>query len=147
MSTLKLKLDQDWLVEEFFDSTHLMGIITRVKDYQLCWHLNNTLRFNFRANNELEIKLCQKKKTFYFSVFEFTEPTTAVSHYIYNNHSKAAFLLPELKNIDFLWLIKGDYYQEKEVKALIEQIRSVETIQLVTLFNQEEIKNKKDLIF
>ncbi|HEY6082975.1 MAG TPA: IPExxxVDY family protein, partial [Chitinophagaceae bacterium] len=84
---------------------------------------------------------------FYFSVFEFTEPTTAVSHYIYNNHSKAAFLLPELKNIDFLWLIKGDYYQEKEVKALIEQIRSVENIQLVTLFNQEEIKNKKDLIF
>lgn len=144
---LKLKLDQDRLVEEFFESSHLIGMMAPAKDYQLCWQINNSVGVSFRVNNGLEIRLSQQKKNFYFTVFEYTEPTTSVSHFIYNNHSKAAFLLPELKNIDFLWLIRGDYYQDKEVKALVDQLRGVETIQLVTVLNIAEIKNRKNLIF
>ncbi|WP_217602771.1 IPExxxVDY family protein [Chitinophaga sp. GbtcB8] len=147
MSALKLKLDQDQLVEDFFDCTHLVGIVSAARDYQLCWQLNNQLFYHFRVNNSLEIKLTKHQRAFYFTVFEFQEPTKSVSHYLYNNHCKAEFLLPELKNIDYLWLIKGDYYQLQDVKRLTEELRRVELVQLVSLLDLKDIKNKVNLIF
>ena len=147
MSVLKLKLDQDQLLEDFFEATHLIGIVSSARDYQLFLQLNRDLHFNFRVNNSLEINLTKNQRAFYFSVFEFEEPTKSAAHYFYNNHCQAEFLLPELKNIDFLWLVKGDYYQLEDVKKLIEQLRQVELVQLVSLLDIREIKNKMNLIF
>jgi hypothetical protein len=147
MSALKLKLDQDQLVEDFFDSTHLVGMVSSARDYQLCWQINRQLHYQFRVNNSLEINLSKHQRSFYFTVFEFQEPTKSVAHYFYNNHCKAEFLLPELRHIDYLWLIKGDYYQLQDVKKLIEELRHVELVQLVSLLDLREIKNKVNLIF
>jgi len=147
MSILKLKLDQDQLVEDFFDSTHLIGIVSTARDYQVCWQINRHLFCDFRVNNSLEIRLTKSHRSFHFTVFEFLEPTNSVSHYLYNNHCQAEFLLPELKNIDYVWMVKGDYYQLQDVKKLIEQLRSVAVVQLVSLLDIREIKNKMNLIF
>ncbi|NML35921.1 IPExxxVDY family protein [Chitinophaga sp. G-6-1-13] len=147
MSILKLKLDQEQLVEDFFENTHLIGIASTARDYQLCWQINRQLYTNFRVNNLLEITLSKKNRSFHFTVMEFHEPTNSVSHYFYNNHCQAEFLLPELKNIHFLWMIKGDYYQADDVKKLLEQLRVVPLVQLVSLLDTREIKNKMNLIF
>ncbi|WP_143308186.1 IPExxxVDY family protein [Chitinophaga vietnamensis] len=147
MSILKLKLDQDQLVEDFFESSHLIGIVSSARDYQLCWHINKQLHTNFRANNSLEITLSKKTRSFHFTVFEFQEPTNSVSHYLYNNHCRAEFLLPELKHIHYLWLIKGDYYRPEDVKKLLEELRSVPPVQLVSLLDIRDIRNKMNLIF
>jgi hypothetical protein len=50
-------------------------------------------------------------------------------------------------HIDYLWLIKGDFYQLQDVKKLIEELRHVELVQLVSLLDLREIKNKMNLIF
>jgi hypothetical protein len=147
MSKAKLVLSNEQLEEAFFDSSWLIGIMAPAKDYQLCWNLNRALGFNFRANNELEICLESKQKKFYFTVFEFEEPTKTVWHYIFNNHYKAEFLLPELKNVDYIWMLKGDFYQQSEVRLLMDQIREVPSVQLVTLLKPDELKNKRNLIF
>lgn len=147
MSVLKLKLDQDQLVEDFFDSTHLIGIVSTARDYQVSWQINRHLFCDFRVNNSLEITLTKSHRSFHFTVFEFLEPTNSVSHYLYNNHCQAEFLLPELKNIDYVWMVKGDYYQLQDVKKLIEQLRGVAVVQLVSLLDIREIKNKMNLIF
>lgn len=147
MSVLKLKLDQDQLLEDFFESTHVIGIVSSARDYQLCWQVNNYMHLDFRVNNSLEINLSKNNRAFYFSVFEFEEPTKSSVHYLYNNHCQAEFLLPELKNVDYLWMVKGDYYQLDDVKKLIDQLRHVELVQLVSLLDIREIKNKMNLIF
>ena len=43
---MKLKLDMDDMAEEFLDDTRILGIVAPVKDYQLCWKLNQMLRFD-----------------------------------------------------------------------------------------------------
>ena len=147
MTILKLKLDQEQLVEDFFENTHLIGIASSARDYQLCWHVNRQLHTNFRVNNNLEITLSKRSRSFHFPVLEFLEPTNSVAHYFYNNHCQAEFLLPELKQIHFLWMIKGDYYQPHDVKKLLEELRIVPLVQLVSLLDIREIKNKMNLIF
>ena len=147
MSMVKMKLDSASLMGDFFDSTQIIGILSHLKDYQLCWHINHALNFDFRVNNDLEIYWMKNRKRIGFTVFEYSEPVKSVGHYLYNNHFQAEFLLPELKNIDYLWMIKGNYYGQEEVKSLVEQLRQVPEVQLVSVLTMEEIKHKENLIF
>jgi hypothetical protein len=144
---MKLKIDNDALAEEFFEASLLMGIVAPVKDYQFSWHLNQLLGFDFRLNNELEIKLTKKQRTYFFSVYEYVVPGITLSHYLYNNKFDGEYLLPEFKHLDFLWLIKGDLPENEEMKELMVAIRSVHAVQLVTEMTNEKIKNKQHLIF
>ncbi|RFS24025.1 IPExxxVDY family protein [Chitinophaga silvatica] len=147
MSVLKLKLDNDQLVEDFFDNTHLLGIASTSNDYQVCWHINRQLHTAFRINNSIEITLAKKNRSYHFPIYEFHEPTNSVAHYFFNNHCQAEYLLPELKQVQFLWMIKGDYYQQSDVKKLLDELRLVPLVQLVSLLDIKEIKNKMNLIF
>ena len=58
----KLTLDNKELTEMFFEDTRVLGIMSPVKDYQFCWHLNSTTGLDFRVNHELEIKVIRKKR-------------------------------------------------------------------------------------
>ncbi|RAJ10432.1 hypothetical protein LX64_00034 [Chitinophaga skermanii] len=147
MSVLKLKLDQDQLVEDFFDATYLVGLVSSARDFQLVWQINRELGYNFRVNNSLEVNLAKNNRQFFFTVYEFQEHTKSVSHYFYNNHCQAEFLLPDLKNIDYLWLVKGNYYQKSDIIKLVDQLRKLGLIQLVTIVETKELKHKMNLIF
>lgn len=144
---MKLKLDMDDMAEEFLDDTRIIGIVAPVKDYQLCWKLNQMLRFDFRNNNDIEIQLKRKNRTYYFSVFEYSEPNNALVHYLYNNGFDGEFLLPEFKHLDYLWLMKGDTVKEEFVSDLMNSLRTITGVQLVTEISHDKIKHKAHLIF
>src|ERR1035438_3073019 len=105
---MKLKLDTNDVIDNFFEDARLLGIVAPVKDYQFCRQLNNRLRFNFRINNQIEIQLAKKQRQYFFGVFECPELNGSLRHYLYNNQFDGEFLLPEFRHLDFLWLMKGD---------------------------------------
>jgi hypothetical protein len=144
---MKLKMDNDALAEEFFEQTHLLGIVAPVKDYQFCWHLNQELQMNFRLNNDIEIQLTKKQRKYFFSVYEYHEPNGSLTHYLYNNQHEGEYLLPEFKHLDFLWLLKGDLVKDEDVQSLQQSIKSIHAVQLVTELAGVKIKNKGHLIF
>jgi len=143
----KMVLDNKGLAEAFFSDTRLLGIMASVKDYQFCWHLNNNIGLDFRVNNEIEIKWLKKKRWYYFSVYEYEEPTRFLSHYVYNTQFDGEYLLPEFKHLDFLWLMKGDEVCDEALQETIQTIRSINSVQLVTELSVHQIKNKENLIF
>lgn len=142
----KLVLDTKELMEGFFEDTRLLGVMAPIKDYQFCWHLNNTIGLDFRIN-DIEIKLIKKKRDYFFSVYEYRVPTGSLEHYIYNNQFDGEYLLPEFKHFDFLWLMKGDEVNDESLQGLIKNIRAIPGVQLVTELTHEKIKNKEHLIF
>src|SRR5215813_10552711 len=144
---MKLVLDTKNLTEDFFEDTKLLGIMAPIKDYQLCWHLNSLLGMDFRINNEIEIQLTKKKRNYFFAVYEFSEPTGSLCHYLYNNRFDGEYLLPEFKHLDFLWLMKGDIVAENLLQETIAQIRSINDVQLVIELTNEKIRNKEHLVF
>ena len=145
--SMKLKIDNESLAQEFFEDAALLGIVAPVKDYQFCWQLNQVLGFNFRVNNDFEIQLTKKQRKYFFSIYEYAVPSTCLVHYLYNNQCDGEYLLPEFKHLDFLWLIKGDQMLPDEFKALMQSIRSLPGVQLVNEMTNEKIKNKQHLIF
>ena len=144
---MKLKIDNETIAQEFFEDTVLLGIVAPIKDYQFSWQLNQVLGFDFRLNNDFEIQLTKKDRRYFFSIYEFAVPSTSVIHYLYNNQFDGEYLLPEFKHLDFVWLIKGEFISSDELKALMQSIKSLAGVQLVSEMTNEKIRNKQHLIF
>jgi len=143
----KLKLDIEVMAEEFFENTRLAGIVAPVKDYQFCWLLNHHFRFNFRANPEVEIQLTKKKRQYFFTIYEFSEPNSSLKHYLYNNQHDGEYLLPEFKHLDFLWLMKGDVIDTTLFNEMLQSVKTIKEVQIISELSTDKIKNKGNLIF
>lgn len=144
---MKLRLDLDELAEEFFRDSRLVGVVAPIKDYQLCWQLNQLLSIDLRNNNDIEIQLKRKKRDYYFAVFQYNEPNNSLIHYVYNNQFDGEYLLPEFRHLDFLYLLKGDVVHEEFVHHLTESIKKINGVQLVMELAHDKIKNKCHMIF
>jgi len=144
---MKLTLNVEELTSEFFEDARLLGIVAPVKDYQFCWNVNNKLRFKFRSNNGIEIQLKKKTRTYFFAVFQYNEPNSSLSHYLYKNHFDGEYLLPEFKHLDYLWLLKGDVVDDNILHDLVNSLKMLNSVQLVTELTNEKIKHKGNLIF
>jgi hypothetical protein len=143
----KLSLNNHDLAEAFFDETRLLGIMAPVKDYQFCWQLNNLLGMDFRINNDIEIRLQKKKRDYFFTVFDYYEPTGSLAHYLYKNQFEGEYLLPEFKHLDFLWLMKDDWVSDADLQQRMNAIRSIAGVQLVIELLPEKVRHKEHLVF
>ena len=143
----KLLLNTKELTDDFFEETRLIGIMAPVKDYQFCWYINTSMGMDFRINNDIEIQLTKKKRNYFFAVYEFSEPTGSLSHYVYNNQFDGEYLLPEFKHLDFLWLMKGDEISDPSLQQIIHSIQAISGVQLVVELTNEKIRNKEHLVF
>lgn len=144
---MKLKINNDLLAEEFFENTHLLGIVAPVKNYQFIWHINQLLGYTFRLNSDLEIELRKKTRNYFFSIYEYQIPQTTIVHYLYHNQHMGEYLLPEFKHLDFLWMIKGDDISGIEVSEIQQMIKQLPIVQFVNEMTSEKIKHKQHLIF
>jgi hypothetical protein len=144
---MKLKLDINDMMHEFFEDARLLGIVAPVKDYQFCRQLNKNLRFDFRINNQIEIQLKKKQRKYFFGVYEFAESHCCLIHYLYNNQFDGEYLLPEFRHLDFLWLLKGDVVDDSMLKDLMNSVKDINGVQLVMELTHEKIKHKEHLMF
>jgi len=65
---MKLRIDNEMMLEDFFENTRLLGIVASLEQYRFCWHLNQVLNFDFRINNSIEIHLNKKMRNYFFPV-------------------------------------------------------------------------------
>ena len=144
---MKLAINNKDLTDCFFEDCRLLGIMAPIRNYQFCWNLNTLLGLDFRINNDIEIQLNKKNRNYFFGVYEFHEPASSLSHYLYSNHFDGEYLLPEFKHLDFLWLMKGDLVQEELFQQFANSVRTINGVQLVVELTNEKIRNKEHLIF
>jgi hypothetical protein len=144
---MKIKMDNSLMVEEFFDGTRLLGIVAPIKSYQFCWLLNQQLQIDFRINHDIEIQLEKKKRKYFFSIYEYNEPNSSRTHFLYLNQFDGEYLLPEFKHLDFLWLLKGDFTSNQELLQLQQSIKTIPGLQLVLELTADKIKHKAHLVF
>jgi len=144
---MKLRIDNEAMLEEFFENTRLLGIVASIEQYRFCWHLNQQLNFDFRINNSIEIHLNKKTRNYFFPIYQYGEQSGTINHYLYNNQDDGEYLLPEFRHLDFLWLMKDDVMQDHELSVLMNSIKTIPSVQMVVELTNEKIKNKQHLIF
>jgi|SRR6185312_11386819 len=144
---MKRKLDNGDLEDDFFAGARLLGIVAPLKGYRFCWELNRQMRLDFRITNQIEIQLAKKNRDYFFTVYECAEQNKTLVHYLYNNQFDGEFLLPEFRHLDFFWLLKGDEPSDELMNRLMESIRSISGVQLVTELTRTKMKHREHLIF
>lgn len=144
---MKLKIDNTALADAFFEDARLIGIVAPITPYQFCWRLNQALGFSFRLKIDTEIQLQKRNRRYFFSLYEYVEPSNFTIHYLYHNHFDGEYLLPEFKHLDFLWLTKGDVVNNGLYNSLIQTIKTMYAVQLVNELQLLQVKHKDHLIF
>ncbi|WP_235920981.1 IPExxxVDY family protein [Foetidibacter luteolus] len=144
---MKFTLSIDDVTDDFFSDTRLLGIMSAAKNYRFCWQLNSFLGYSFRLNRDIEIHLRKRDRSYFFPVYHHAVRNNFLQHYVYHNACDGEYLLPEFKHIDFLWLMKGDCTEDKTCTEVIQAIKSINGVQLVTELTNEKIKNKGHLVF
>jgi hypothetical protein len=129
-------------VEEFYQESSFLGLISSTKDYRLCWLLNQYLDIDFKLNVDKEVLIEKKKRPYYFSVYDYFDTINWCQFDLYSNKFEAEFLLPEFKHIDFLWVIKG----ESSFGDLLPVIRSIPEVQFTMNISLDMIKHREHLI-
>ena len=80
-------------------------------------------------------------------VYGWMEPNKTLTYDLYNFQLDGEGLLPEFRHLDFFWLLKGDEVSEELMNDLMESIRSISGVQLVTELTRIKIKHREHLIF
>ncbi len=139
MATKKLFIDNDY---EF----SLIGIACHSKDYKLCWNINKELKTFFEKKEDLKVELVKQHEMSHFSIFEFEDEENFNSHFIIANNGTSGQLLPEHKNLDYFWMIKG-FISKSDCKEILEKLHKVDSIITCLEIDVNNLKSKQNLIF
>ncbi len=126
----------------------LLAIASQLREYKLAWVINR----------DLDIHLIKQKDEI---VCFLGNEKLCISNYLYQTeHSRvrlirnrsredvgaSQFLVPELKQFDFLMLIEGfeDSFVVQEAREII---KSIQGIQMANLIDLDQLKSRDNLIF
>ncbi|HQW46314.1 MAG: IPExxxVDY family protein [Bacteroidetes bacterium] len=135
-------LDNSDLEDEFFEDVRLIGIVSASEYYQLISYINQRLAFSFVRNHELEIQIQQH----FFPVFEYKDEEKLIEHYIFCNRRKTNYMMPDAKNIDFIWLLKGNFQYQEKIQQLPVFLKKVEGIDFCFDIVSDSLKMRQLLI-
>lgn len=142
---MKLRLDDDKMSDNFFEDTRILGIVSTLKNYHFCWHIEKVLQIDFKTAPDLQIGMEKNRRTYSFTVYEFIHTTAVKEHFLYSNKHDGECLLPELQHLDYIWLIRDSFNDELFFQHLQQQLRSIPGVQLVTVVAHDKIKSKDNL--
>lgn len=134
--TLEIEYDYDFV---------LIGISSHEKDYRICWALNNQLGLNLVKTDALEIKDKKQDDLSFFSLFSFELPDEFMEYFIIANRSEKGLLIPEQKQVDYFFIIRGEIENDK-VMEMIRLIKESSLVQTAFRVDVNALKSKQNLI-
>ena len=147
MKSGKLVLDTSAMQEDFFDETSLIGIASSLSAHRFCWLLNS--HFNLLLARAVDMDVCLHAKGEeefqHFSVFQYCEPSSSTQHLFYRLRNGKESLLPELKNLDYLWMIQSPQ-SEADAAQFAAHLRTMPEVQLANLLVPQDLKNRAHLL-
>lgn len=153
--TLEIEYDYDFV---------LIGISSHEKDYRLCWMLNKQLGLELFKTDSLEIKGKKQETPSFFSLFTYENEELFREYTVIANLSESKsvikgdslfdavnpaeneLLIPEHKQMDYFFVIKGEIENE-ETDEIIRKIKEIESVQTAVRIDVTQLKSKQNIIF
>lgn len=145
----------------------LVAIYSVLQDYKLAYKINEKLGFNFsRMAPDLDLEINENDKA-YFSAFVFHENKSFINWHLIKNKfqiqnkevvldglfsseslykSSYVYLQPELKEVDYLLKIEGDFNQEI-IEDTIKEINKIDGVITSRIVEKDKLNHKEHLIF
>ncbi len=143
----KYILDVEAMQTDFFADSALIGIGCAMPLYQFCWMLNRRFDINFVREPEMDVKMPAKKDIAdtYFPVYQYVFPTGSYTYLLYNLKINTKSLLPEIKQLDYLWMIQSST-PAKDAASFIKYLRQIPEVLLAQVLEPGQLKNVDNLL-
>ena len=141
----KLLLDMDGMRDDFFEETALIGIVTGLQGYRFCWMLNRHFDIDFTRDPDQVLSLKKKDNLFYFPVYLYHLPDSSHKYLLYKLKSGTENLLPETKQMDYLWLVKTANPKD-DAYEIAKELRNIPDVQLAQILSTGQLKNLNNLL-
>jgi hypothetical protein len=134
------------LHERYSESANytLIGISCHLKDYRLSYLLNNKLEFVFSKQQDLAISIQGNKEPANFSFYFYKDEDQATSYLLVANRSEDHVLLPEIKQLDFLLLLEGEFKKSRK-DQVIKAVGSIPNVLTAYEISPGSIRNSGNL--
>jgi hypothetical protein len=122
----------------------ILGIVSSENILKVSWAINQ--KTHTRLAREENISVIQNKTGIgvEFAHYSYEDETQMLRFRLISNKSDAHYFLEELKNIDYIFLIKGDA-SENVKESIIQELRKTEGLLSVLHINPGLIKKKEKL--
>ena len=146
----------------------LIGISSHEKDYRICWALNNKFGIELVKAESLEIKGRKQQTPSFFSLFTYEDAEAFTEYAVVANRSEnklsaskehslfgqseskgddqSEILIPEQKQMNYFFLIKGEMEEEK-ISEWLKKIKEIELVLTAIRIDVSQLKSKHNLIF
>jgi len=123
----------------------LLAIVSYEKDYKLVWDINSSLNFDFEKESDYKVFNRKRKVETEFPSFVYSNTSQYIDYRLLVNKTSQGILLEELKNIDFLLVIKGDFFEGYD-KIMQTKLQNLESVQSAFIIDVMKIKDKDCLL-
>lgn len=138
MQTLQLYIEYEYDFDVY-------GLTAPLKEYKLAWALNRLLGFRLKKQPDLSYELCGQERII-ISNYEYITDHSVVRLLKNKAQGMKAFLLPEIKEYDYVLQITGAL-QQLCPQEFMARLRSLPLVQYVQQIDPLTLKLKENLIF
>jgi hypothetical protein len=133
-------------VEPTFDF-ELLGIVSPIRDYRMAWLVNKELELNLVKSEDLELEFLSAEKL-EISQYFLSLPhgfIQLLKNKALNSSEQLAYLIPELKNLDYFLLVQ-DETDQLELSNFMEKLSQNSLVQSIVRIDISKLKSKENLL-
>lgn len=137
------------LIASFDFDFSLLAIVSQLREYKLAWIINQELGIHLVKQQDEVFHFLGDKKLCISNYLYCTEHSNI--RLIFNRSREetsvtAGYLIPELKQFDYLMLIEG-FEDSLLVQEVRDTVKNINGIQLVNQIEVDQLKSRDNLIF
>jgi hypothetical protein len=133
-------------IEPAFDF-ELLGIVSPIREYRMAWLVNQELELNLIKADDLELEFLNAEK------LEIAQYLLSLPHGFIqllknkaiNSTQQAAYLIPELKNLDYFLLVQ-DETEELDLINFVKKLSRNPLVQSIVRIDITKLKSKENLL-
>ena len=123
----------------YFEDYQMLAIVSHLKDYTLCYHINNALNVDLIKYTDLIPPYISNDKLA-FSWYFFIDDISKTSYYLIANKCSNGRLLPSQKTIDYFFIIKSPV-DELITKNIATKLRNISNVTAALSVDMQRQKN------
>ena len=138
VSQLSLRVEFDYDFE-------LICMVSSYADYRLCWILNRKFNIDLMRKPDHAVFDQKRNITSYFGLFRFDDEINFLRYFLICNKSQGALLIPELRQIDYFFMMKGDPAGLMKYDVMY-QMKNLQGVEAVVEARATDLRSKNNLI-
>jgi len=125
----------------------LLAISSALPDFQMAWHINEHTHFSLKRAKDhiIELKKGHILKTSCFQHKTDNISIKLLKNKLHESEAQQAFLIPEMKNIDYFLLIR-DETEELEILNVKSTLSKIKNVILIQILDANRLKSVVNLM-